>query len=250
MNYFDEFLSRNIVGEPTTEQIAVEEACRLFDGLAELVKVHESEIAKIQIDEAAMEAANYSGTNKYPVFILLTKGHSPLSKIIFTMTGDDHSHASIAFGIKLTSIYSFGTKKLNPKREMGFVHISANSDTWGEIPTEYDLFVTFVDYDAKKKMLQTLEYFTTNSERLKYHWAGLVKIFFHIKTRNQKAFICSRFVAAILGAGGVALSRDSSLYRPSQLRDIENVEYVISGPSIQKYDWKAAQKALDKIKEK
>lgn len=166
------------------------------------------------------------------------------------MTGDEHSHASIAFGIKLTSIYSFGTKKLNPKREMGFVHISASSDTWGEIPTEYDLFVTFVDYAAKKKMMQTLEYFTANSERLKYHWAGLVKIFFHIKTRNQKAFICSRFVAAILGAGGVELSRDSSLYRPSQLRDIENVEYVISGPSIQDYDWKAAQRALDKIKTK
>ena len=76
---------------------------------------------------------------------------------------------------------------------------------------------------------------------------GLIKIFFNIKDSNKKKFICSRFVASLLGEGNVKMDRDSSLYRPSQLRDIDNVEFVISGPSIREYNWKDANAALKRV---
>lgn len=254
MNYIDHFFSHEVYGEPVNEEQAVLEACRLIDEMGAWMAAHESEIdydAPTPFDEEeAMEGAGYDETHKYPIFIILTKGHTILSKIIFKATGDEHSHASISFGIGLNKIYSFGTKKLNPKREMGFVMTSYDSSIWGDIPTEYDLYVTFVDGPSRHKMYQKLQYFTSNADKLKYHWAGLVKIFFNIKATTNQQYICSRFVAAILNTGGVKLERDESLYRPSQLRDVYNVEHVISGPSIQKYNEELARIALEKVKNK
>ena len=234
-----------ILGRATTDEIAVEAALGIIDSIAEQVRLHQDEINAISIP--TMEGANYSDINKYPVFVLLTKGHTILSAIIKKATKDEHSHASIAFDVKLERIYSFGTKKINP-REMGFVLTSYDSEIWGEIPTEYDLFVTFIDYHGRAQINKTIQYFTENADKLKYHWAGLIKIFFNLKDNNKKKFICSRFVASLLGAGGVKMERDSSLYRPSQLQDIDNMEHVISGPSIREYDYKAASRALERVK--
>lgn len=248
MSGFDEFTK----GMPLyiyDENQAVLEALHAINYLAEFRAAHEAEIENMPIDAefySALEAAGYSEENHIPVFIILTKGHTPLSKIIFAATGDEHSHASIAFDISLRTMYSFGTKKISPT-EMGFATTSFDSEIWGEIPTEYDMYVTYTNREGSIKMHKTLEYFVQNSDKLKYHWGGLVKIFFNIKSNNQKKFICSRFVAMVLGEG-IKLGRDASLYRPSQLRDIENVEFVISGPSIREYDERKAKAALDKVR--
>lgn len=244
MSNFDLFVS-DLVGKASNDDVAIESILPALDRIATAVREHQKEIDAMPV--IALEGANYSKENDQPIFIILTKGHTLLSSIIYKATKDEHSHASIAFDIKLNDIYSFGTKKLNPKREMGFVHTSAHSDVWGEIPTAYDLYVTFVNQDSKVKIMKALEYFTENADKLSYHWMGLLKIFFGLKDDNKKKFICSRFVASLLGEGDVAMNRDSSLYRPSQLREIENVEYVISGPSIQEYDWRKAEAALKKV---
>lgn len=244
LSQFNDIVS-GILDRPITDDVAIEMALNVFDQIAASVRLHQHEIDMQQLP--ACEAANYSNTNSQPVFILLTKGHTILSTLIYKATHDEHSHASIAFDIKLNDIYSFGTKKLNPKREMGFVHTSYDSDIWGEIPTAYDLYVTFIDQKSKEKIMKALQYFTVNADKLSYHWVGLIKIFFNIKDSNKRKFICSRFVASLLGEGGVKMARDTSLYRPSQLRDIDNVEFVISGPSIREYDWRAANRELKRV---
>lgn len=244
LSHFNDIVS-TILDRPITDDVAIEMALNVFDQIAASVRLHRDEIDSQQLP--AYEAANYSNTNNQPVFILLTKGHTILSTLIYKATHDEHSHASIAFDIKLNDIYSFGTKKLIPKREMGFVHISYDSDIWGDIPTAYDLYVTFIDQQSKDKIMKALQYFTKNADKLSYHWMGLIKIFFNIKDSNKKKFICSRFVASLLGEGNVKMERDSSLYRPSQLRDIDNVEFVISGPSIRDYDWRAANRELKRV---
>lgn len=243
-SYFDFDVVQEYYAEDNAEEeAAVREALEIFNQIREDVIRNESAIDATQV---ALEAANYSETNKYPVFVILTQGHTPLSFIIKGATGDKHSHASIAFDIGLKHMYSFGTKKINP-RELGFVETSADSKIWGEIPTAYDLYVTFINGAQKKKIRKTLEYFIQNADKLKYHWMGLVQVFLKIKSTHNQKFICSQFVATLLGAA-IKLDRDPSLYRPSQLADLENVEFVIAGPSIRDYDAKVAEKALEKVK--
>ena len=98
-------------------------------------------------------------------------------------------------------------------------------------------------------MQKTLDYFIQNSDKMKYHWAGLVQIFFKIKSTSKQAYICSQFVATNLGSS-IKLNRDPSLYRPSELSSIENVEWVCGGDSIRDYNSAKAIHALESIKKK
>lgn len=197
---------------------------------------------------SALEAAGYSSECNYPVFILLTRGHSPLSKIITGATGDQFSHASIAFNPELDPLYSFGTKKINGNnRELGFIISSPHNKLWGTIPCKYSVYVTFVNKENYEKMQSRLQYFIKNKDSLKYDFSGLVRIFFNIKSKNQTKYFCSRFVAEILSQGR-SMEKDPSLYRPDTLKGIGGTCLMMEGDSIQDYDENEAKKAFDKVK--
>lgn len=199
-------------------------------------------------NDIAIEAAGYSKECNQPVFIILTVGHSPLSGIIMKATGDQFSHSSISFDISLNPMYSFGTKKLGPPREMGFVQTYPQDPDWDPvIPTPYSIYVTFVNKAQLEKMKSRLEFFIKNSSRMQYSFTGLFRVFFHLKSPKRLKWFCSAFVAEVLGAG-MNVDKDSTLYRPQTLQEIENVEFLIKGDAIDKYDINAAKQALERIK--
>lgn len=196
----------------------------------------------------AFEAAGYSDINKYPVYILLTRGHTPLAKMITTVTGDEWSHSSISFNIKLDPLYSFGTKKLSGKgSNLGFIMSSANDPLWGDKPCRYALYVTFVDAAAYRKMQNRLEWFKDHGPKLKYDFGGLVTNLFRLPRNTQAKWFCSRFVAEILSSGK-SIDKDPSKYRPQQLSGLTDVELLDEGPSIREYNWKIANAKLQTMK--
>lgn len=196
----------------------------------------------------ALEAAGYSSECKYPVFILLTLGHTKLSKIITSATGDQFSHASISFNPSLDPLYSFGTKKLDGKdRELGFIITDPHSHLWGDIPCNYSLYVTFVNKENYAKMQERLKYFILNKDSLKYDFPGLVRIFFKLKSTTQTKWFCSRFVAEILSQGK-EIDNDPSLYRPDTLKGIGGTCLMMKGDSIQDFNEKEAKAAFEKVK--
>lgn len=200
-------------------------------------------------EEKALEAAGYSKENKCPVFIVLTKGNSLLAKIIMGTTGDEFSHACIAFNPELTPIYSFGTKKIGPKvPEMGFVKTTPYSNVWftNKSKVPYSIFITYVSSYNLEKMNRRLEYFTNNANDLKFSIMGLIRVFLHIKSPKRQHWFCSMFVAEILSAGKT-LDKDSSLYRPETLKDISDVEFLYSGDNITDYDSTPVKKAMKKL---
>lgn len=213
--------------------------------------------------DAAYESgyALYSKVNKYPVFILLTRGNSSLSDIIIKVTNSQSTHASISFDISLDPLYAFGTNKFRslkykyPKladdalrRILGFVKTNPYSDLWpDDFDTNYWLYVTFVNKEQYLKMQNRLEYFINNADSLRYDFSGLVRIFFGLKSTNQQKWFCSRFVAEVINAGK-NIDKDPSLYRPDTLKELENTELVISGKNIKEYDVNKAKLALRKIK--
>lgn len=195
---------------------------------------------------SALEAAGYSSKNRYPIYILLTQGNSPLSYIIRKATGDQFSHASIAFDSSLDPLYSFGTKSINPTK-LGFIKASPKDDTWGNKAVPYSLYVVYVSRAEKEKMKQRLEWFKENADRLKYYWGGLVRVFFHVKSTKQMKWFCSEFVATIINAGR-ELTKNPTLYRPQNFINEGDITFVCSGPDIKLYREKDAQNALKALR--
>lgn len=203
-------------------------------------------------EDIAIEAANYSKENKYPVFIVLSLGSTPLSHLITMATGDTFSHSSLAFDISLDPMYSFGTKKID-SMELGFIKTYPQDRLWKmsenapNVP--YSVFVTYVNKEQKEKMIKRLQLFLDHGDKMKYYFGGLVRNFLQIKSKTQAKWFCSEFVADIINAGKT-LDKHPSLYRPQQLKDISDVEFVISGNDITEYNVAAATRALKIVQKK
>lgn len=162
-------------------------------------------------------------------------------------TGDNFSHATLSFDISLDPMYSFGTKKIGPT-ELGFIVTNPTDKIWGEKPVQYSVFVMFVSKEDKEKMKSKLEVFVKNANKMAYSFAGLIRVFLHLKSPKRRKWFCSAFVAEVIGAGKHLNKKDSTLYRPQTLQEIDDVTFLISGDDISKYNVKEAKKALEKIK--
>lgn len=222
------------LGDDEVEDLSVDRISKIFGVLAEEAMADLGGTVNLALESYG----NYSEPENrtIPVFTILTIGNSPISPIIRKATGEKHSHASISFTPELDPMYSFGTKKIDGKKwDMGFVMTNPTSELWGEEPTPYDIYVTFVTKEAHLQMLETLNYFIANKDRFKYHWMGLIDNFFQIKSESKKKFICSQFVAILLGKQ-IKLQKDPSKYTPTQLGDFPELEFVTTGNDIREFN--------------
>ena len=113
-------------------------------------------------------------------------------------------------------------------------------------PVPYSIYVTYVSSYDLEKMKKRVEYFVNNADNMKYSFSGLVRVFFNMKSPHRNHWFCSAFVAEIINAGK-PLPKDSTLYKPDQLRNVKDVEFLCSGKNIVEYDEVAARKALDEL---
>ena len=178
-------------------------------------------------EERILEAAGYSKENNCPVFIILTSGNTALAPMIRKATKSTFSHASIAFDISLRPIYSFGPNKRTPKLTAGFIKTVPEADIWmaDRKPVPYSIYVTYVSSYDLEKMKKRVEYFVNNADNMKYSFSGLVRVFFNMKSPHRNHWFCSAFVAEIINAGK-PLPKDSTLYKPDQLRNVKDVEFL------------------------
>lgn len=155
-------------------------------------------------------------------------------------TGSRYSHASIAFNPELDPLYSFGPNDPLHKNKAGFIQTNPDSNLWVigtkkhyEIP--YAVYVTFVTDDELARMKSRVEDFASKPALYKYNFEGLVRIYLGRPSKHAEKWFCSAFVAEILNSGR-KLSKDSTLFKPDELTDIKNVEYVTHGYDIALYD--------------
>lgn len=241
--------------ETLTENYALEEDLEYLSALetffAPIRKVMEK--YDYEHEEAALEATEtgYSEKRTNPVFIVLTEGESPLSPIIKKATNSPYSHACITFNLAMNPIYSFGTNKVNDRFNIptgtGFVKTSPEANIWGganngSSAVKYGVFVTHVSDKELKQMNQRLEYFINNADKMTFNVIGLARNYFQKPSPKKLSWFCSGFVAEILGQGR-KLSKDSTLYSPADLSNINYVKFIYKGNNIMKHDAKALGKA-------
>lgn len=197
-------------------------------------------------ENCVFEVAQYSSVNKYPIFITLMHTGTKMATLIKTVTGDEFSHATIAFNAKLHPTYSFGTKKLGGK-ERGLVVQNPQDEFFNSFKTTYATYVMYVSRNKRERMLDRLQYFIDNEPDLKYDAPALVACALHIPTEFRKKWFCSRFVAEILNQGD-KLSKVPSLWKPQELTGLENISLVNAGDDFRRYDYKLTNRNLELIK--
>ncbi len=151
------------------------------------------------------------------IYILLTRSNTVLSKLVYRVTKDTYTHASIAFDDKLNELYSSSRKNGKTLFPAGPCMENLNSGYYGhhsKIPCAlYKLEVKDAIYEnAKKEVEQIIEH----AEEYHFNIIGLFLCKLNIPCHREYHFFCSQFVGEILKRSeAVKLPKDTSLIKPS-----------------------------------
>ena len=194
------------------------------------------------------EDANYSEENCYPVFIVLTHSGTAMANIVKVFTGNKYTHASISFDSSLDPMYTFGVK--GPKTfgsESGFVIQNTKSEFYKNYKALYAVYVMYVNQLQYEAMQRALQKFIDKKDEWKYDLVNLVSIWLNRSSEKSKKYFCSRFVAEIINAG-YRLDKVPSLYKPQELKGLNNITLVNKGNDLRYYDSMITDANLEYIK--
>lgn len=187
-------------------------------------------------EETIFEDAKYDSKHQYPIFILLMHSGTPLANAIKVVTRAQYSHACISFNAGLNPLYSFGGKTKAGEKGFGFVIQNTRDEFYKKYKANYGLYVMFVSKEARNLMKSKLHEFKKSKDKYKYDIAGLVQVFFNQPTDYKKnKYFCSRFVMDIVQAGENKLDKVPSLWKPEDIKQLQNISLVNSGDDLSHY---------------
>lgn len=165
------------------------------------------------------------------IYLILTCSCTAISRIIRTFTGDSYTHASLAFGDDLHTMYSFSRKYPTLPLPAGFREEYTNGKFYrlqGNIPCVImRKTVSNREYFRLKNSIYNMQ---CRADEYKYSLIGLLLCSFGIPLERKKRCFCSQFVARILRDNGiVSLPKPPSLMHPADFLGISDFETVYSG---------------------
>ena len=175
--------------------------------------------------------------HKYPVYVVLMNGKSPLAKVILKVTGDYFSHACISFNSRLSPLYSFAIRSEDQGGGMGFSISKPQDRSCFEKQAYYSVYVTYVTIAELTKMKDTMKGFISKEKDLHYDFTGLVNIAFNKDSETHTDYFCSKFVAEVLSAG-MRLSKLPSLHKPQDFANYKEFTLINRGFDFVNYDRK------------
>lgn len=197
---------------------------------------------------------SYKGKKYYPLYVVLLKNMDTLGRVIQTYTKEPYSHSLISFDPSMNDLYTFGHKLMKKgdkeHMEFGTAHETFNPKTGRfhyPLNTQYEIFVMFFDENQIKVVRKTIDNIFTNHQQYKYNIAGLIQYIFKIPKTNPQKLFCSQFVSMVLNSGkpGI-LSKDPSMYTPSNLMTLRGIFSVDSG-LMKDYDSTVVEKKTKQI---
>ena len=176
-----------------------------------------------------------------PIYVVLTKTGTILSRLISKITGDWYTHASVSFDDNLQTMYSFGRRWTHNPLIGGFMKES----------TEYGIMRKFADSDTvviqveldDAKYHEIVDYVTAmyaERKKYKYNYLGLFFSRWKVAVRSRKAnrFYCSEFVNDILERFGIIKrGQFGKVVRPMELLklQLEGIGKVIYRGALSKF---------------
>ena len=165
------------------------------------------------------------------LYIFLTRSGTLLSNLVYSLTGAQYTHISLAFDEDLSTLYSSTRKNgytmfpAGPSREYlnrGVFLMREN------IPCAlYALEVTDEAYTRAKRRTQHMMH---HGELYRFNSLGLLLCWMHIRWQRRRHYFCSQFVSEVLEqSGALALPKDSTLMHPNDYPLLPQLKCLYKG---------------------
>lgn len=176
-----------------------------------------------------MEALASSADEKGPfIYILLTHTGTWMSHVSKAITGDPYNHVSIMLEKDFDNIYTFSMKN-NLNKTGGFLK-EDRKDLNG---AKYSLYRMAVTDEVHLRIRNRIGNYFENVRETAYNHFGLINAILKkgIFKDDDKAMICSQFVATVLHEAGVVMFKDRPLstIRPYEFVKSKLMKFVERG---------------------
>ena len=170
-------------------------------------------------------------TTMKTLYIFLTRSGTLLSNLVYSLTGAQYTHISLAFDEDLSTLYSSTRKNgytmfpAGPSREYlnrGVFLMREN------IPCAlYALEVTDEAYTRAKRRTQHMMH---HGELYRFDSLGLLLCWMHIRWQRRRHYFCSQFVSEVLQkSGSLDLPKHSTLMRPNDYAALPQLKCLYQG---------------------
>ena len=153
------------------------------------------------------------------------------ARIIRRIIGDTYSHASLALDKDLNELYSFARRNLRFPMIAGFIHENINTGIFAQNEDAqcilYELEIDDEIYESIKSQIKDM---INHYDTYKYNFIGLVLNNFGIPIERRYHFVCSQFVAYMLGTNGaLKFPKEINLIRPADFCELPELNEVYKG---------------------
>ena len=170
-------------------------------------------------------------TTMKTLYIFLTRSGTLLSNLVYSLTGAQYTHISLAFDEDLSTLYSSTRKNgytmfpAGPSREYlnrGVFLMREN------IPCAlYALEVTDEAYTRAKRRTQHMMH---HGELYRFNSLGLLLCWMHVRWQRRRHYFCSQFVSEVLQkSGALELPKPSTLMHPSDYAELPELRCLYRG---------------------
>lgn len=165
------------------------------------------------------------------IYILLTRSGTLLSKLVYSVTGANYTHASLAFDEDLSCLYSSTRKNgytmfpAGPSREYldrGVFRLRP------EAPCA--LYALEVSEEAYIRARRRANHMMAHGKLYRFNVLGLVLCAMHIRWQRRRHYFCSQFVSDVLEkSGALELPKDSTLMHPNDYPLLPQLKCLYKG---------------------
>ena len=165
------------------------------------------------------------------LYIFLTRSGTLVSNLVYTFTGAEYTHISLAFDEDLNTLYSSTRKNgytmfpAGPSREYlnkGVFRMREN------IPCA--LYALEVSDEAYARAKRRADHMMTHGELYRFNSVGLLLCALHIRWNRRRHYFCSQFVSEVLQkSGSLDLPKHSTLMRPMDYAQLPQLKCLYSG---------------------
>ena len=166
-----------------------------------------------------------------PIYILLTRSGTLLSKLVYAVTGASYTHASMAFDEELNCLYSSTRKNGYTMFPAGPSKEYLNKGVFrlrGDAPCA--LYALEVTDEAYVRARRRAEHMMARGELYRFNTLGLILCALHIRWQRRRHYFCSQFVSEVLQkSGALELPKPSTLMHPSDYAELPELRCLYRG---------------------
>ena len=170
-------------------------------------------------------------TTMKTLYIFLTRSGTLLSNLVYSLTGAQYTHISLAFDEDLSTLYSSTRKNgytmfpAGPSREYlnrGVFRLREN------VPCA--LYALDVSDEAYTRARRRAEHMMAHGSLYQFNVIGLALCGMHIRWKRRRHYFCSQFVSEVLQkSGALELPKPSTLMHPSDYAELPELRCLYRG---------------------